>query len=65
MIIVNGDNMDWEKGMTVRGMLQKRKWTYPLIAVWINDNPVHPDVFDSTEIPDGATVQAIHMVAGG
>ncbi len=65
MIIVNGDKMDWEKGMTVRKVLHKRKWTYPLIAVWINEIPVNPDDFGITDIPDDATVQVVHMIAGG
>lgn len=65
MITVNGDKMEWEEGMTVRGLLQKKRWTYPLIAVWIDDVPVHPEQFDVAEIPDNTTVQVVHMVAGG
>lgn len=65
LITVNGDPMEWHNGLTVRGMLKKKNWTFPMIAVWINDKPVHPDHFDMEEIPDGSIVQAIHMVAGG
>jgi sulfur carrier protein len=65
MITVNGDKMEWKEGMTVRGLLQQKKWTYPLIAVWIDDVPVPPEQFDVVEIPDSSTVQVVHMVAGG
>lgn len=65
MITVNGDKMEWEEGITVRGLLQKKRWTYPLIAVWIDEVPVSPEQFDVVEIPDSAVVQVVHMVAGG
>ena len=36
-----------------------------MLAVWIDDSPVPRDAFDMTVVPDGATVQIIHMISGG
>ena len=35
------------------------------VKVWVNDKPVPKADFKSFVVPDGAVVQAIHMVSGG
>ncbi|MFP4482923.1 MAG: sulfur carrier protein ThiS [Thermovirgaceae bacterium] len=65
MITVNAESMEWEEGMTVQDIIERKKYTFPLLAVWINESPVPRDEFDSTPVPDGANVQVIHMISGG
>jgi sulfur carrier protein len=65
MITVNAEPMEWEDGMTVQDIIERKKYTFPLLAVWINDIPVQREEFDSTTVPDGAKVQVIHMISGG
>ncbi|MBO8153338.1 sulfur carrier protein ThiS [Thermovirga sp.] len=65
MITVNGEPMEWEVGLTVKDIITRKKYTFPLLAVWINDSPVPRDDFNSTKVPDGAKVQIIHMISGG
>lgn len=65
MITVNGEGLDWHEGMTVRDIIRARKFTFPMLAVWVDDSPVPRDAFDMTVVPDGATVQIIHMISGG
>jgi len=57
--------MEWEVGLTVKDIITRKKYTFPLLAVWINDSPVPRDDFNSTKVPDGAKVQIIHMISGG
>jgi sulfur carrier protein len=57
--------MKWHPGMTVREILDAKRYTFPMIAVWINGTPVPRDRFDETEVPDGANVQVVHMIGGG
>lgn len=65
MITVNGEQVPWTEGMTIRDLLDEKRYTFPMIAVWINDTPYRRDEFGSVKIPEGADVQAIHMISGG
>jgi sulfur carrier protein len=65
MITVNGETMEWEEGLTVQDIIERKKYTFPLLAVWINDSPVPREDFSSIKVPDGAKVQIIHMISGG
>ncbi len=64
-ITVNGDRHLWREGMTVKDLLDEKRFTFRMIAVWIDDRPVERDRFDSTPIPKGAKVQVVHMISGG
>jgi len=65
MITVNGEPLDWKPGMTVQDVLDAKRYTFRMIGVWINDRPIPKNEFSTTEVPDGAVVQAVHMVSGG
>jgi len=65
MITVNGEPMDWSDGMTIRDILDYKRYVFPLLSVWIDDVAVPRDKFDTTRVPDGSKVQVIHMISGG
>ena len=65
MIEVNGKKLAWEEGMTVRRVLQLMNYTFPLIIVRVNGELVDNPDWDTYLIPQGATVQALHQMAGG
>lgn len=65
MITVNGAASEWKRGMTVQDLLDREKFTFRMIAVWIDDSPVEKASFTAREIPDGAAVQVIHNISGG
>jgi sulfur carrier protein len=65
MITVNGEQMDWTEGMTVQELLDKKRFTFRMLSVWINDSAVPKKEFDTRTIPDGADVQVIHNISGG
>jgi sulfur carrier protein len=65
MLLVNGDDLDWTPGLTVRGVLKAKNYTFPLVIVTVNDAPVERKAFDTTPVPDGAVVQVIHLISGG
>ncbi len=65
MITVNGEPMEWKRGITVRDIIDAKRYVFPLLAVWIDSVPVPRDDFDITEVPDNANVQIIHMISGG
>lgn len=65
MIQVNGDPLDWTPHLTVRGVLQAKRYTFPMIIVSIDGCQVARADYDQTFIPDGAVVQVIHLLSGG
>jgi sulfur carrier protein len=65
MLLVNGDALDWTPGLTVRGVLKAKNYTFPLVIVTVNDTQVERKAFDTTPVPDGAVVQVIHLISGG
>jgi thiamine biosynthesis protein ThiS len=65
MIEVNGRKLEWEEGMTVRTVLARMNYTFPLIIVHVNGETVDKKEWDSYPVPQGATVLALHQIAGG
>lgn len=66
MIRVNDQyDIAWRPGMTVQDMLDALRFSFRMIAVKVNGVPVLRRDFTTTEVPDGAEVQAIHLTSGG
>ena len=66
MIHVNGDEMSWRDGMSIQDVLNAKNFTFKMIAVWINDNPVErSEGYSKVLVPDGANMEVIHMISGG
>jgi sulfur carrier protein len=61
----NQYDVEHRPGMTVQDVLDALKFTFRMIAVKVNGQPVLRRDFVSTEVPDGAEVQALHMISGG
>jgi len=66
MIRVNNrDEIEWQEGLTVTGLLELFRYTFPDIIVKINGELIHREEYPTRLIPDGADVRVIHMIAGG
>jgi len=65
MICVNKEQMSWESGMTVRDVLDRRNYTFPLLVVKVNGEVVSRQAYDAYQIEDGAEVSVIHLMCGG
>ncbi len=66
MIRVNNrDEIEWQEGLTVSGLLELFRYTFPDIIVKINGELVRREEYPTRLIPDGADVRVIHMIAGG
>ncbi len=65
MITVNGEEFEWKEGMTIRDILDAKKYTFPMLVVSVNGEVVLRDLWDEFQVPDGADVKVIHMMAGG
>ncbi len=65
MITVNGNAVSWEEGLTVQKLLDREKFSFKMLAVWINDSVVEKREYETMRVPDGANVQVIHNISGG
>lgn len=65
MININGKGYPWEEGLTVKQLLAKKSFTFPLIVVTVNGEPVAESEYVCTIIEDGDDVKAIHLISGG
>jgi sulfur carrier protein len=65
MIQVNGDPLEWQDGMTVRDVLTLKRYTFPLLVITIDDDIIDRKHYDTTLIPDGASVKVVHLMSGG
>ena len=65
MITLDGQQMSWEKGMTVSQLLQEIDDTHQYAVIRVNDQYVSRPNFDSYMIPDRAEIYLIPMIAGG
>jgi thiamine biosynthesis protein ThiS len=66
MIRVNNQyDLEWRPGLTVQDLLDALKFSFRMIVVKINGKVVLRREFATTPVPDGAEVQAIHMISGG
>lgn len=66
MIRVNDQyDVEYEPGMTVQELLDALRFSFRMIVVKVNGQVVLRKDFQTTEVPDGAEVQAIHLISGG
>jgi thiamine biosynthesis protein ThiS len=66
MICVNDKfEIEWEEGMTVTRLLERLKFSFPLIIVSIDGVLVPKDEYATRQVPNGAQVKVLHMTAGG
>ncbi|WP_432666146.1 sulfur carrier protein ThiS [Wukongibacter baidiensis] len=65
MIKVNGRDFEWEEGLTIEKLLEKKRYTFPKIIVKINGVLIKKEQWGNTIINDGDDVKAIHIFAGG
>jgi sulfur carrier protein len=65
MIVVNGEKMDWKPGLTVAEILKIRNFIFRMLVVQVNGELVKRGTYAEAMVPDGATVEVIHMISGG
>ncbi len=66
MITVNNrDKLNWQPGMRVNDILKEMNYDYSLISIYINEEYVPEEEYNSREVPDNSSVQIIHLAHGG
>ncbi len=65
MICVNQEEMEWKAGMTIQDVLDRRRYTFPMIVVKVDGELVRKEAYASYVVRDGADVKVIHLISGG
>lgn len=65
MVEINGTTLEWKEGMTVKDLLARMNYTFPMIIVRVNGDLVSKEDWAEYTVPRGAKVQALHQIAGG
>ena len=64
-IEVNGRKVYWVENETVKELLKRVKYTFPLVVVKINNKVIPRSDFSEVIVPDNSKVAVIHMISGG
>lgn len=64
-IFVNNKEIEWVKNETVTDLLQRMRYTFPLVVVKINGRVIPKKKFSETHINDNVKIEVIHMISGG
>jgi len=64
-IEVNGRKIDWVENETIKQLLRRMRYTFPLVVVKINQKVIPRKDFPDVVVPDNSRVDVIHMISGG
>jgi thiazole synthase/sulfur carrier protein len=64
-IEVNGRTVDWIEKESIKELLKRMKYTFPLVVVKINDKLIPRSDFSEVNVPDNSKIDVIHMISGG
>ena len=62
---VNGRTVEFVEKESVKDLLKRMKYTFPLVVVKINDKVVPRTDFSEVIVPDNSKIAVIHMISGG
>ena len=64
-ITVNGHQIPWQEGMTVRAVLHAMNYSFRMLVIKVDGKLVKKEDWDSTTVPKGAEVRVYHLISGG
>ena len=64
-IEVNGRTVEWIENESVKDLLKRMKYTFPLVVVKIDNKLIPRTNYSEVIIPDNSKIAVIHMISGG
>ena len=55
----------WREGLTVKGVIEENKFTWPKLVVKLNDRVIWPEEYETTSLQEEDDLQVIHLLGGG
>lgn len=65
MITVNGRHYKGYEGITIKELLLRLNYTYPVLIVIVGDRHIKDEEYGSVIIKNGDNIRVIHPVCGG
>ena len=63
-IEVNSIKVEWVENETIKQLLKRVKYTFPLVVVKINKEVIPRKDFSNVIVPDNSKIDVIHMISG-
>lgn len=64
-ITVNGKVMGYKEDESIKGLLKRMRYMFPLVVVKLDGQIIPRDLFIKAKLHDGAIVEVIHLTSGG
>ncbi len=64
-IEVNKNSMAWVEDETIKQLLKRMNYTFPLVVVKIDGRVIPKAKYSETIVPDNSSVEVIHLISGG
>ena len=64
-IKVNGREIDWVENETIKQLLRRMRYTFPLVVVKIDQKVIPRKDFPDVVVRNNSKVDVIHMISGG
>jgi thiamine biosynthesis protein ThiS len=64
-IEVNGRKVEWVNNESVKDLLKRMKYTFPLVVVKINNKLIPRNEYSDIIVPDNSKIAVVHMISGG
>ena len=64
-IIVNGNDYNLDKVITIQELLSRLSLKKELVAVEVNKNILKKEKYEDTAVNDGDKIEIVHFVGGG
>jgi sulfur carrier protein len=64
-LTVNRDPHPWHEGLTVAGLLEEKRFLFPMKIVFVNGELVQRGEYDAKVLADGDAVEVMHLTGGG
>ena len=64
-IEVNKNSIAWVEDETIKQLLKRMNYTFPLVVVKIDGQVIPKAKYSETIVPDNSRVEVIHLISGG
>ena len=65
MQLNNRPYKDWHEGLTIRGVMEHMRFTWPKLVEKVNGQLVWPEDYDTVVLNEDDDLQIIHLLGGG
>lgn len=65
MILNNRPYDNWYEGLTIRGVMEHMKFSWPKLVVKVNGRLVWPEDYDNVVLSENDDLKIHHLLGGG